>query len=940
MKQNHHKINNKEISQLAKAFVSLPGRVEYYSLKELKKKNNNIDKLPFSIRILLENIIRNYNGFSVNEQHLETILNWKPKPAVKEIPFLPARVLMQDFTGVPSVVDIASIRSEVTRKGKNPDKINPQIPVDLIIDHSVQVDYFGTNYAYQKNVELEYQRNHERYSLLKWANSSFNNFRVLPPGMGICHQVNLEYLANVVTIRNGIIFPDTLVGTDSHTPMVNGIGVVGWGVGGIEAEAAMLGQPVYIMLPEVIGLKLTGNLREGTTSTDLVLSIAEILRKYGVVGKFVEVFGEGLKNLTVPDRATISNMSPEFGCTITYFPPDEKTLEYLKITGRNKKHIYIVEKYLKSNLLWRENEDSINYSGILKLNLGDIVPSIAGPKRPQDKISLDKTKSKFIDILKSNYEREYITVEERAEGRWLNEGGHLEESIPQQDSKILETTGIEIESQRIIKDGLKSVKIKTGDNEFLLSDGSVVIAAITSCTNRSNPSVMIGAGLIAKNAVEKGLKTKPWVKTSLAPGSRVVTEYFERAKLNPFLQALGFHVVGYGCTTCIGNSGQLPAHIRQAVVDDKLIVASVLSGNRNYEARIHPLIKMNYLASPILVVAYALAGRIDIDFYNEPLGFDPNFQPVFLKDIWPASDEIQIVMNEVLNSKDYKKNYKSIFMGDEQWNSLKTVKSQVYNWDAKSSYIKEAPFFKNISSAPEKASNIISARLLLKLGDSITTDHISPAGAIAEDSSAGQYLKSKGIEKNDFNSYGSRRGNHEVMVRGTFANIRLKNQLVNKEGGWTVYHPTGEIMPIFDAAMKYKENKTSLIIIAGQEYGSGSSRDWAAKGVSLLGVRAIIAESFERIHKSNLVGMGVLPLQFKDGQYYNSLSLTGDETYDIPGLEENLYANKEVKVIAKKNGNILKEFNVIIKLDSPIEIAYYQNGGILQYVLRGFLKNN
>lgn len=940
MGQNRHGINNKEISQLGKLFVTSPNEIKYYSLKELQKKKYNIEKLPFSIRILLENVIRNYNGFSVNEKHLETILNWKPKPAVEEIPFLPARVLMQDFTGVPSVVDIASIRSEVTRKGGNPEMINPKIPVDLIIDHSVQVDFFGTNYSYRKNVKLEYERNHERYSLLKWASSSFNNFRVLPPGMGICHQVNLEYLANVVTIRDGVIFPDTLVGTDSHTPMVNGIGVVGWGVGGIEAEAAMLGQPIYIMLPEVIGLNLTGNLREGTTSTDLVLTVVDILRKQGVVGKFVEVFGEGLKNLTVPDRATISNMSPEFGCTITYFPSDEKTLEYLKITGRDQDHIDVVENYLKSNLLWRENEELINYSEILKLDLGDIVPSIAGPKRPQDKISLSKAKSKFIDILKSNFERDYITMEERAEGRWLNEGGNFGKSFSKQDPKILENAGIEIETQKIVRDGLKSVKIKMTDNEFLLSDGSVVIAAITSCTNTSNPSVMIGAGLIAKKAVEKGLKTKPWVKTSLAPGSRVVTEYFDKANLTPFLEALGFHVVGYGCTTCIGNSGQLPAHIRQAVVDDKLVVASVLSGNRNFEARIHPLIKMNFLTSPILVIAYALAGRIDIDLYNEPLGFDPNFQPVFLKDIWPSSEEIQTVMKEVLNSEDYKKNYESIFLGDEQWNSLKTVKSQAYNWDEKSSYIKEAPFFKNISTVPEEASKIVSARVLLKLGDSVTTDHISPAGAIAEDSPAGQYLKLNGIEKSDFNSYGSRRGNHEIMVRGIFANVRLKNQLVNKEGDWTLYHPTGEIISVFDAAMKYKENNTPLIIIAGKEYGSGSSRDWAAKGVSLLGVRAILAESFERIHRSNLVGMGVLPLQFKTGENCDSLGLDGSEVFDIQNSDENLTPNGEINVIATKIDDSKVEFKAIMRLNSSIEIEYYQNGGILQYVLRNFLKKN
>lgn len=926
-----------EILKTKKTLSTPLGEIKYFSLKELKKKNPNITKLPFSIRILLENIIRNFNGFSVNEEHLNTILNWKPKPPAKEIPYLPARVLMQDFTGVPSVVDIASIRSEAARKGKSTGKINPQIPVDLIIDHSVQVDYFGTNYAYQRNVEMEYHRNEERYSLLKWASSSFKNFSVLPPGMGICHQVNLEYLAKVVTIKKGIAFPDTLVGTDSHTPMVNGIGVVGWGVGGIEAEAAMLGQPVYIMLPEVIGLKLTGKLKEGTTSTDLVLSIAELLRKEGVVGKFVEVLGDGLKNLTVPDRATISNMSPEFGCTITYFPPDDKTLEYLKITGRNKSHIKTVEKYLKANLLWRENEDEIKYTKVLNLNLNNIQPSIAGPKRPQDKILLSETKNKFIDILKESYEREYVLLKDRAQARWLNEGGRSLDSVSYPDKKELDEIGLEISPMK--KNGLKSVNIKVDNSEFLLSDGSVVIAAITSCTNTSNPSVMIGAGLVAKKAVEKGLDSKPWVKTSLAPGSKVVTKYFEKANLLPFLEALGFHVVGYGCTTCIGNSGQLPPHISEAVTKNNLVTASVLSGNRNFEARIHPLIKMNFLMSPMLVIPFAIAGRIDIDLSREPLGYDPNFKPVYLKDIWPTLEEIQSVMNEVLDSKDYKHNYDNIFKGDEHWRTLKTTKSEIYDWKKNSSYIKEAPFFKGISFSPEKISDIRSAAVLLRLGDSITTDHISPAGSIAEDSPAGKYLKSLGVERKDFNSYGSRRGNHEVMMRGTFANVRLKNQLVDKEGWWTIYHPSNETMTIYDAAVKYRENKTPLIILAGKEYGSGSSRDWAAKGVSLLGVRAIIAESFERIHRSNLVGMGVLPLQFMNGENVSSLDLKGNESFDITGMEDDLYPNKEIKITAKVNDKIVKEFTAVAKLDSSIEVEYFQNGGILQYVLRNFLKS-
>jgi aconitate hydratase len=929
------------IDELCKIITTPLGRFKYFSLAELCKQGHDVEQLPFSVRILLENVIRNFNNLSFNKTHLDNILKWNPILTQNEIPYLPARVLMQDFTGVPSIVDIASLRSEVARKGIIPKLINPEIPVDLIIDHSVQVDFYGTDYAYQRNVELEYERNNERYSLLKWAKSSFDNFNVLPPGMGICHQVNLEYLAKVVTVRDGIIFPDTLVGTDSHTPMVNGIGVIGWGVGGIEAEAAMLGQPVYIMLPEVVGLKLTGNLKEGTTSTDLVLYVAELLRKKGVVGKFVEVFGNGLDHLSVPDRATISNMSPEFGCTVTYFPPDLKTLEYLRITGRDNKHIETVEKYLKTNLLWRENENKIKFSEVIELNLSDLEPSIAGPKRPQDKILLTNVKNRFIDILKSSHEREYISLDSRAEGLWSNEGGHHKENSQETapDFQSIKSAGIEIEPGPEKMDGLKSAKITTENSEFLISDGSVVIAAITSCTNTSNPSVMIAAGLLARKAVEKGLMTKPWVKTSLAPGSKVVTTYLEKANLLPFLEALGFHTVGYGCTTCIGNSGPLPVHINKAVIENRLVVASVLSGNRNFEARIHPLIKMNFLASPPLVVAYSLPGRIDIDFQNEPIGFDPNLEPVYLRDIWPTLEEIQDVMNKVVGPEDFLANYKNIFQGDEQWEILNTPKSDIYNWDDKSSYIKEAPFFRDISPEAEKIIDIHSARVLLKLGDSITTDHISPAGSIAENSPAGEYLKSQGIERKDFNSYGSRRGNHEIMVRGTFANVRLKNELVNKEGGFTFYFPTNEVMTVFDAAEKYRVDNTPLLIIAGKEYGSGSSRDWAAKGVSLLGVRAIIAESFERIHRSNLVGMGILPLQFKNGENIVSLNLTGNEKYDILNLE-GLLPNKQIKVTATSGNGTKSDFSVIARLDSLMEIDYYQNGGILKYVLRNILKKN
>jgi aconitate hydratase len=926
------------ISHCSRVIATPQGNYKYFSLDGLQKNGLDIQEFPFSIRILLENVVRNFNNTTFTQQHLDNLLNWTPKPLNAEIPYLPARVLMQDFTGVPSIVDIASIRSEVARKGKNPHLINPQVPVDLVIDHSVQVDYFGTNYAFQRNMDLEYQRNSERYALLKWAKASFENFHVLPPGMGICHQVNLEYLAKVVMAREGVLFPDTLVGTDSHTPMVNGIGVIGWGVGGIEAEAVMLGQPIYIMLPEVIGLQLTGKLREGTTSTDLVLSVAELLRKRGVVGKFVEVFGNGLDNLTVPDRATISNMSPEFGCTVTYFPPDHKTLEYLRNTGRDEKHVSTVEQYLKANFLWRENEEKIQYTEVLELDLSSVHAAVAGPKRPQDKIFLAQVKDKFIELLNSTYKRGYVLVDERSEGRWANEGGHPEGYIPvkDEDPKKPEDVEVEMEAKPEAKPGLKSVKLKVDGSEFLLSDGSLVIAAITSCTNTSNPSVMIGAGLLAKKAIAKGLTTKPWVKTSLAPGSKVVTGYLEKAGLMPFLEALGFHVVGYGCTTCIGNTGPLPAHISKAITENDLIAGSVLSGNRNFEARIHPLIKMNFLASPLLVVAYAIAGRIDINLQEEPIERDRNREPVYLRDIWPSMDEIQTVMNTVVSSDDYLNNYNNAFEGDETWKALETPEGQIFNWDEQSTYIKEAPFFKDIRVKSDNVADIRSARVLLKLGDSVTTDHISPAGTIGENSAAGLYLKSKGVIKSDFNSYGSRRGNHEVMMRGTFANVRLKNELVKKEGSFTRFLPTGEEMSVYDASVKYTEDHIPLLILAGKEYGSGSSRDWAAKGVALLGVRAIIAESFERIHRSNLVGMGVLPLQFMPGQNCATLGLLGDEIFDIPDIN-NITSNKEVDVIALDSSGTKKQFQVIARLDSPVEVMYFRSGGILQYVLRNFL---
>lgn len=928
------------LKHLQKKIDTPEGRFKYFSLPELENEGRKISHLPFSIRILLENIVRNHNGRSINNSHFESTLAWGNGDSSVEIPFLPARVLMQDFTGVPAVVDLASIRSEAARRNRDPKLINPQVPVDLIIDHSVVVDFFGTDYSYMRNVDLEYRRNSERYSLLKWAKDSFHNFNVLPPGMGICHQVNLEYLATVVAARDGLLFPDTLVGTDSHTPMINGIGVLGWGVGGIEAEAVMLGQPMYFKLPDVVGLKLTGKMKEGTTATDLVLAVTNLLRKKSVVEKFVEVFGDGLDTLTVPDRATISNMSPEFGSTVTYFPPDEKTLEYLRITGRSEKLIRTIEKYLKTNLLWRENEESIRFSEVVELRLDEIEPSVAGPKRPQDKIELSQLKTNFIDILRKTYERKYISPDERPVGKWSDEGGHIPESMPEQEmnDEKMESAGVGVQQKVKIISGLKSARITSGNTEYLLSDGSVVIAAITSCTNTSNPSVMIGAGLLAKKAVEAGLTAKPWVKTSLAPGSQVVTEYLKKAKLLPYLEALGFHVVGYGCTTCIGNSGPLPLPIHQAIAGSNLVVASVLSGNRNFEARIHPMVKMNFLTSPPLVIAYALTGRVDIDLHNEPISYDPNLEPIYLKDIWPSGEEVNAVMSEVLDSKDFIENYQKIFNGDEKWNALEAPAGDVYEWKDNSTYLKEAPFFRDLPEEPEKINDIRAARVLLKLGDSVTTDHISPAGSIQDDSPAGIYLKEHGVVKVDFNSYGSRRGNHEVMIRGTFANVRLRNELADREGGYTMYFPENRILPVYDASVKYQETHTPLIVLAGKDYGSGSSRDWAAKGASLLGINAVIAESFERIHRSNLVGMGVLPVQLLPGDTLTSLGLKGDEYFDLMITDE-LTPGKVIKVIATDPSGKISEFNAMLRLDSLTEIAYYKNGGILQYVVRSFLKN-
>ena len=910
------------------------GEFEFLSLRKLEKDGYSVSHLPFSIRILLENALRNFDGFGITQDNLNTLLAWSPEPSTRDIPFKPARVLMQDFTGVPAVVDIASLRAEMARKGKDPGRINPLIPVDLVIDHSVQVDYFGTGNSYRLNVEMEYKRNRERYQFLKWAQKSFDNFSVVPPGLGICHQVNLEYLTRGVIARDGLVFPDTLVGTDSHTPMVNGIGVVGWGVGGIEAEAAILGQPVYFIMPQVIGLKLTGKLQPGTTATDMVLTITSLLRSHGVVGKFVEVFGGGLDGLSVPDRATIANMSPEFGCTVTYFPIDGRTTEYMRQTNRPDEQVKLVEDYCRANMLWRTGNEDISYSHVVELDLSAVEPTIAGPRRPQDKILLRDADKTFRQQLNTDFNRSYISPDKREIDRWKSEGGgpspeRKEQGSPDFAEVLPQTAG----------NGLHTAEIKINNEKITLSDGSVVIAAITSCTNTSNPSVMAGAGILARKALKRGLQSKPWVKTSLAPGSKVVTDYLEKSGLLADLEALRFHVVGYGCTSCIGNSGPLPSHIAEAVDDNELIVASVLSGNRNFEARVHPQVKLNYLMSPVLVVAYAIAGRIDIDLLNEPLAWDPNLDPVYLKDIWPTPDEIAEALAPVLSKRDFEKNYSEIFDGDQTWQNMEVPREEVYKWDDSSTYIREAPFFKNLPAEPAEPSDITDARALLVLGDSITTDHISPAGAFSTKTPAGKYLLEKGVERKDFNSYGSRRGNDEIMLRGTFANVRIRNRLATPEGGYTSYLPGDREMSVFEAAELYKKDKTPLIVLAGKEYGSGSSRDWAAKGTFLLGIKAVIAESYERIHRSNLVGMGVLPLQYMDGENAESLGLTGKEHFTIKGIDGGLEPLKKLTVEASTHQGKTRNFTVTARLDSEIEISYYRHGGILQYVLRQFMNS-
>ncbi len=866
---------------------------EFYRLDALERRGiGHVGQLPFSLRVLLENLLRQEDGRFVRPGDIEGLSEWQPKAAARsEIAFMPARVLLQDFTGVPAVADLAAMRDAMARMGGDAKKINPLLPAELVIDHSVQVDKFGSDMAFAFNAEIEFQRNKERYEFLRWGQKAFRNFQVVPPDTGIVHQVNLEYLARVVcdTAPDGsaVAYPDSLVGTDSHTTMVNGLGVFGWGVGGIEAEAAMLGQPLSMLVPDVVGFKLHGRLPEGATATDLVLTVTEMLRKKGVVGQFVEFYGTGLSSLTLPDRATIANMAPEYGATMGFFPVDAETVNYLRFTGRSAERIALVEAYTKLQGIFRTDEtpDPI-FTDTLELDLASIEPTLAGPKRPQDRVLLRQAKSAFAKAM---------------------------EGTPQ-----------------------KHVDVKNNGDHFELSNGSVVIAAITSCTNTSNPSLMLGAGLLAKKAVERGLASKPWVKTSLAPGSKVVTDYLDAAGLTPYLAKLNFQLVGYGCTTCIGNSGPLPDAIGAAIKENGLVAVSVLSGNRNFEGRIHPLVRANYLASPPLVVAYALAGRMDFDMASEPLGNDKSGKPVFLRDVWPTPQEVENTVRGAVTTAMYQKEYGEVFRGDDRWRSLPVPEGDIYQW-ADSTYIKRPPFFDAMPKTPPELCDISGARVLAVLGHSVTTDHISPAGSIQPDGPAGKYLIANGVKPSEFNSYGARRGNHEVMMRGTFANIRLRNLLApGTEGGWTLYQPSGEKMTIYDAAMRYQEEHVPLVVIAGKEYGSGSSRDWAAKGTLLLGVRAVIAESYERIHRSNLVGMSVLPLEFLPGQTPESLGLTGHETYAIEGVRA-LTPRAKLRVLAREDGGKLKTFEAIARVDTPEEAAYYRNGGILPYVLRQML---
>jgi len=899
------------------------------------------DKLPYSLKVLAENLLRTEDDTNITKDHIEAIANWDPEadPSV-EIQFTPARVIMQDFTGVPCIVDLATMREAVGDLGGDPDKVNPLAPADLVIDHSVIADLFGTANAFERNVEIEYERNGERYQFLRWGQGAFNDFKVVPPGTGIVHQVNIEYLASVVMERDGVAYPDTCVGTDSHTTMENGLGVLGWGVGGIEAEAAMLGQPVSMLIPRVVGFKLSGERPTGVTATDVVLTVTEMLRKHGVVGKFVEFYGEGVAEVPLANRATLGNMSPEFGSTAAIFPIDEVTIDYLRMTGRSEEQLALVEAYAKEQGMWHDPKREPKFSEYIELDLSDVVPSIAGPKRPQDRIALSDAKSAFRKDI-HNYVEENMPVEHSK----LDEA--VEESFPASDPAVLSFDDNDVvePSAAVGANGRpsKPVEVKSDERgEFVLDHGAVAIAAITSCTNTSNPEVMLGAALLAKNAVEKGLTSKPWVKTTMAPGSQVVSDYYDKAGLWPYLEKLGFYLVGYGCTTCIGNSGPLSDEISKAINDNDLSVAAVLSGNRNFEGRINPDVKMNYLASPPLVIAYALAGTMDFDFENDCLGTDKDGNEVFLKDIWPSQKDITDTIASAINTEMFTKNYADVFKGDDRWRNLPTPSGNTFEWAEDSTYVRKPPYFDGMPAEPEPVTDIQGARVLALLGDSVTTDHISPAGSIKPGTPAAQYLDEHGVDKKDYNSYGSRRGNHEVMIRGTFANIRLRNQLLDDvSGGYTRdFTNGGEQAFIYDAAQNYAAQDIPLVVLGGKEYGSGSSRDWAAKGTRLLGVRAVITESFERIHRSNLIGMGVIPLQFPEGESASSLKLDGTETFDITGIEalNDGKTPKTVHVTATKEDGKKVEFDAVVRIDTPGEADYYRNGGILQYVLRNMLK--
>jgi aconitate hydratase len=887
------------------------GPVEVYRIAEVAA----VDRLPHTVKILLENLLRRAGSRDVTADDVRALAAW-PSGA-GDVAFMPSRVLMQDFTGVPAVVDLAAMRSAMGRAGGDPSRVNPLVDVDLIIDHSVQVDLFRSPAAYEANIEWEYRRNGERYALLRWAQQAFDRIRVVPPGAGICHQVNLEHLGKVVAVHEGVAFPDTLVGTDSHTPMVNGLGVLGWGVGGIEAEAAMLGQPMFLPPPVVVGVHVSGALPTGTTATDLVLTLTEMLRAHGVVGKFVEFFGDGCSTLELADRATLSNMSPEYGATSALWPVDEETLRYLGTTGRGDR-VDLVQRYTKEQGLFRRDGDPAPaFSEVVELDLSAIEPSVAGPKRPQDRVALPRVWASFVEAFRDRLEPDPEPTEL---GRLLGEGGIPEVAV-NRDEPVQPGT----EEPVPINDGA-------------VRHGSVVIAAITSCTNTSNPSVMLAAGLLAKKAVEAGLDSKPWVKTSLAPGSRVVTAYLDAAGLTPYLDKLGFSLVGFGCTTCIGNSGPLPDEVADAVTGGDLAVAAVLSGNRNFEGRIHPLVRASYLASPPLVVAYALAGHVEIDLTTDPLGQTPEGEAVYLRDLWPTAEEVREAIAASVSPEQFEREYGRIFEGDERWRSLPTPEGPVYAWDPASTYVQEPPFFEDLDAAPAEPVDVVGARCLVKVGDSITTDHISPAGAIKVDAPAGRYLIERGVGQRDFNSYGARRGNHEVMMRGTFANVRLRNELAgDREGPWTTHLPDGEPMTIYDGALRYRDEGVPLVVLAGREYGSGSSRDWAAKGPALLGVRAVIAESYERIHRSNLVGMGVLPLQFMPGESASSLGLTGRETFGVRGLSGGITPGQEVDVTVSGEDGSERTFRTIVRIDGPAEVDYHRHGGILQMVLREML---